>query len=234
MSLAKIEITLDIQNNTNYSQTINVLGNPYNLLDTVNSKTEYRWNVTGVSLTTENYLSLQYRGVNQSVFSVYISGFGTNTLQSVVNSLNDLQIGYFNLYTELGQTYIGTYNSNYVFGQLNIYANGLGSVTITNNTTANPLFSQLGYIIYTPPALPSVTNVFAGDGYTNTQTWDGISIPSYSFELVTNVVGTANSYVEVIKNGVLVYSNFGTNFAYPITTLTPPDQYIINWYDVAP
>ena len=96
------------------------------------------------------------------------------------------------------------------------------------------MFSQLGYIIYAPPALPSVTNVVAGDGYTNTQTWDGISIPIYSFELVTNVVGTANSYVEVIKNGVIVYSNFGTTFAYPITTLTPPDQYVINWYDVAP
>jgi hypothetical protein len=234
MSLAELTITLDIQNNTNYSQTINVLGNPYNLLDTVNSKTEYRWNVTGVSLTTENYLSLQYRGINQSVFTAYISGFGTNTLQSVVNSLNDLQIGYFNLYTELGQTYIGTYNSNYVFGQLNIYNASFGTVTLTNYTTANPLFSQLGYITYAPPALPTVSNVNAGDGAIIFDSWDGTSIPVISFELVTNIVGTANSYVEVIKNGVIVYSNFGTTFAYPITTLTPPDQYLINWYDVAP
>jgi|GEM_PF-2159938 len=233
MGLAKLDITLDIQNNTNYPQQISVLGNPYNPLDTVNSKTEYRWNVTGVILTTENYLSLQYRGINQSVFTVYISGFGTNTLQSVVNSLNNLQIGFFNLYTELGQTYIGTYNSNYVFGQLNIYDNSTSSVIFTNFTTFNPLFSILNWTFDILPALPFIQVVNSGDGYTQTLNFVPPT-PIIQFQLSTNTIGTANSYVEVIKNGVLDYSNYGTSFAYPNTTLTPPNQYVVNWYDNVP
>jgi uncharacterized delta-60 repeat protein len=141
MSLAKIEITLDIQNNTNYPQEINVLGSPYNLLDTVNATTEYRWNVTGFTFTTETNVSVQYRSTSQVVYSNYISGLASQTLQSVVDALNGLQIGYFNLYTELGQTYIGTYNQNYVFGNLNIYQPSLlnpafYSGTGFNNTTS--------------------------------------------------------------------------------------------------
>jgi hypothetical protein len=233
MSLAELTITLDIQNNTNYPQTINVLGNPYNLLDTVNSKTEYRWNVTGVSLTTENYLSLQYRGINQSVFTVYISGFGTNTLQSVVNSLNDLQIGYFNLYTELGQTYIGTYNDNYVFGQLDIYDASLSVMSFNNLTTFNPLYSIIVLTLFVPPAIPNAILVTSGDASVYSLSTNGTP-PLPSFSISTNTIGTANSYLEVIKNGILDYSNFGTSFVYPFTTLTPPDQYTIIWSDTAP
>jgi hypothetical protein len=230
MSLAELQITLNIQNNTNYAQTINVLGNPYNLLDTVNAKTEYRWDVTGVSLTTENYVSVQYRGVNQSVFTAYISGFGTNTLQSVVNSLNDLQIGYFNLYTELGQTYIGTYNSNYVFGDLNIYNASNSEMSFNNLTTLNPLFSIIALTLFVPPALPNVILVTSGDNSVYSLSTNGTP-PLPSFSISTNTVGTANSYLEIIENGIVVYSEFGTSFAFSPTTLTPPNQYTIVWRD---
>jgi uncharacterized delta-60 repeat protein len=132
MSLANPIITLNIQNNNNYAQEISVLGNPYNPLDTVNAKTEYRWDLTGFVFTNEDTVSVQYRGINETLFQTYISGLQAQTLESVVVALNGLQIGFFNLYTELGLTFIGTYNENYVFGDLNLF----------NTTLLNPAFSS--------------------------------------------------------------------------------------------
>ena len=121
MGLAKLDITLDIQNNTNYPQEISVLGNPYNPLDTVNATREFRWNLTGFTFTNETNVAVQYRANADTTFITFVAGLPTPTLQGLTVALNTLGIGFFNLYTELGQTYIGTYNQNYVFGGLNVY-----------------------------------------------------------------------------------------------------------------
>ncbi len=122
---SEVDITLNIRNNRSYTQTINVMGNPYNLLDTSNAKREFRWNVTGFVFTTETDVSVQYKKNDDIEVNTYISNLDSQTLESVVNALNGLGIGYFNLYTELGQTYISTNNDNYFFGGLTI-----GGITI--------------------------------------------------------------------------------------------------------
>jgi hypothetical protein len=132
MPIQGLDISLNVKNNTNYPQQINVMGNPANLLDTANATTEYRYNLTGFSLTYETSVSIQYRNVNDASFSTFTYLLeNTDSLNSVVFALNNLAIGYFNLYDELGQTYIGTYNQNYVFGDLNVY----GPTTTTTTTT---------------------------------------------------------------------------------------------------
>ena len=50
MPLAELNITLTITNNRDYPQDISVMGNPSNLLDTSNAKTEYRYDITGFSI----------------------------------------------------------------------------------------------------------------------------------------------------------------------------------------
>ena len=122
MVFSEVDISLDIQSNVNYPVQISVLGNPYNLLDTSNATIEYRWNVTGFVFTTESFVIVQYRNNASPSFSTFTQQLQVQNLQGVVDALNLLGIGFFSLYTELGQDYIGTYNQNYTFGQLNIYA----------------------------------------------------------------------------------------------------------------
>jgi uncharacterized delta-60 repeat protein len=119
---SEVDITLNIKNNRSYTQTINVMGNPYNLLDTSNAKTEYRWNVTTFVFTTETSISLEYKKNSEPTFTTYTSDLDGQNFQAVVTALNNLGIGYFNTYTELGQTYISTNNDNYQFGILDIGA----------------------------------------------------------------------------------------------------------------
>ena len=59
-SLADVSITLNIQNNVTYPVRINVLGNPYNPLDTSNAKTQYQYNLTGFTFTNETNLVIQF------------------------------------------------------------------------------------------------------------------------------------------------------------------------------
>lgn len=120
MPLALINLNLNIQNNRNYPVNINFLGNAFNPLDTSNSTTEYRWNITTLSIPINDVLSLEYQTVGSAIFSLYTYTIINGNLDSLVIALNNLGIGFFNVYNELGQTYISTYNDNYIFGNLNI------------------------------------------------------------------------------------------------------------------
>ncbi len=121
MALSELDISLNIRNNRNYPQQISIAGSPANLLDTSNATREFRWNVTGFTFTTENSVLVQYKLNGASVFSSYSGQLPTQSFQAIIDVLNGLGIGFFNYYTELGQDYIGTYNQNYTFGDLNIY-----------------------------------------------------------------------------------------------------------------
>jgi hypothetical protein len=122
MPLAELNITLVITNNRDYPQNTNVMGNPSNLLDTSNAKTEYRYDITGFTFTNENTISIQYRATGSSeAYDLFIADLGGFDNQAIVDGLNLLGIGFFNLYTELGNTYIGTYNERTEFADLNVY-----------------------------------------------------------------------------------------------------------------
>jgi uncharacterized delta-60 repeat protein len=145
---SSVDLSLNIQNNVNYPVQINVLGNPYNLLDTSNAKTEYRWDFTSFTFTNQNQIIIQYKQNSETSFTTYSGQLGSQTLQAIVDILNNLGIGFFNLYTELGNTYIGTYNDNYTFGQMNVFSS-LGIV--------NPnFFVGNGFDIGTFQAPPSL------------------------------------------------------------------------------
>jgi hypothetical protein len=131
--LALIIIGLNIKNNTNYPQSVNLMGNNSNLLDTANAKREFRWDFTTFVFTDEFSVSLQYKPNAAASFSIYTAELQSQTLEAIVISLNQLGIGYFTLYNELGNTYIGTYNDNYEFGQLVISGSSLVNYIITED-----------------------------------------------------------------------------------------------------
>jgi len=130
------EISLNIRNNRPYPQKISVLGSPVNPLDTSNALTEYRWNITSFVATASDILTLPYRNKNSAIFSTFTFSLSNPSGQQLANALNQLGIGYFNYYTELGQNYLSTNNDDYVFSDLGISSTLFFSVYIKVKETA--------------------------------------------------------------------------------------------------
>lgn len=120
-------ISINITNNTNGTIPLNIMGNPADLADIGNQTTQYRWDVTGLTFGTENFVSVDYRANAIQDFTTYVAPLLVQSLQGVLDALNGLYIGSFFSYTSGGNTYITNYNNDYVFGDINIYDNS-GSI----------------------------------------------------------------------------------------------------------
>jgi len=131
--ITDISFTLKVQSNVDYPTTINVLGNPFNPLDTSNATTQYLWNLTSFAFTNENLVQIQYKTNNATNYSLFSTTLAAQNLQSVITSLNTLGQGFFNTYTQSGSTFITTYNNNITFGLLNIYSNTIPYLTYSWN-----------------------------------------------------------------------------------------------------
>jgi Fe-S cluster biogenesis protein NfuA len=132
---SEYDISLNIRNNRNYAQTFNGMGGSVNPLDTSNATTEYRYNITTFNFTDENSITIYYKAVSQSVFSSFTAELPSQNPEGLVIALNGLGIGFFNTYVELGQTYLGTYNENYIFGSLDVYNSSIPTTTTTSTST---------------------------------------------------------------------------------------------------
>lgn len=155
-------VSLAIQNNTNATIPISIMGNPSNLADISNQTREFQWNLTGFSFSTENQVSIDYRPNALVDFTTYNAPLLALTIQGVLDALNGLGIGSFFTYTSGGNTYISNYNNDYVFGELNIWDNSGTQVTWSvdcigttgNNDVTSGFFSQSEFNPFT-----GVTNV---------------------------------------------------------------------------
>ncbi len=127
--MANTYISINITNNTNGTIPLNIMGNPADLADIGNQTTQYRWDVTGLTLSTENFVSVDYRPNALPNFTTYVAPLLVQSIQGVLDALNGLGIGSFFSYTSGGNTFITNYNNDYVFGDVNIYDNSGSIVT---------------------------------------------------------------------------------------------------------
>lgn len=239
MPIQGIDISLNVRNNTNYPQQINVMGNPTNLLDTSNATTEYRWDLTGFTITFENYVSVQYKRNTDLTFETFSWQLDGTNLNSIVVALNNLGIGYFNLYDELGNTYIGTYNQNYAFGDLNVY-NPTIVTTTTTTTTTTTIAPTTTTTTSTTTAAPtttsttSTTTTAAPTTTTSTTTTTTTNLVYSQFTLGFSALNGNDSCAEfviaptsyyavsgtiVLVNGTILYTDTS------LTTLAPNGYY---------
>jgi hypothetical protein len=91
--------------------------------------------VTGLTLGTENRVSVQYRANSINDFSIFVAPLQTLSVQGVVDALNTLGIGSFFSFTSGGNTFISNYDNDYVFGVLNIYNQGIPQFIYNVNLT---------------------------------------------------------------------------------------------------
>ena len=151
--MAKEYISINIKNNTNGNIPMSIMSNPSNLTDISNQTTEYSWDVTSLSITTENTIIIEYRPNALADFTSYSTPLLTPSLQGVLDALNTLGIGSFFSTTSGGNTYIKNYDNDYVFGQLDVFDSSGTSVTWNVNcigTTGNNDI-QVGFLLISQP-----------------------------------------------------------------------------------
>jgi hypothetical protein len=189
-------VTLSIQNNTNGTIPISILGNNADPMDNSNATTQYAWNLTGFSITNENTIIIQYRSINNPIFSITTTNFQGTSLDDVLYALNLLNLGSFFVTTSGGNTYINNYNQNIAFGVL----------TILNPTTASTLTYGFSYS----------GTLASADIYKNTILQLATTSPSTASG---NIAVVAGDSIQLDCNTPLTLK--GTNvFVYNLTTAT--------------
>lgn len=179
----EVALTLNIKSNRPYPQTANLMGNVYNSLDVSNATTQYKWDLTAFTFTTETYCTLQYKGVNQAAFSLFTQNLATQTVDSVVAALNLLGLGFFYKDT-VGGTFIVTTNDDYVFGDLSIEptSGGTTTTTTTTSTTAAPTTTTTTTSTTAVPTTTTTTTTTSTTAApTTTTTTTTTTIPVYLF-----------------------------------------------------
>tara|TARA_R110000868_G_scaffold101361_4_gene279110 strand:+ start:13954 stop:14625 length:672 start_codon:yes stop_codon:yes gene_type:complete len=113
-------ISLNIANTTNGIVPISILGNNADAMDNSNASTQYQWNLTGFTITNENTILLQYK-TSGIIYTFAQLSFSGTTIQSICDTLNTLNLGYFFITTSGGSTFINNYNNNVAFATLQIF-----------------------------------------------------------------------------------------------------------------
>jgi hypothetical protein len=136
-------IGFNLANNTNSAYNVNITngaGFPPQL--SVNATTKFTYNVTGELFTCGSATIY----INNTMYNV---NYNLGSLQSCINSLNNLGFGKFDSYTNSGNTYIQVYDNVNIYGTLNIctvippnfkifsYNNFYNSNSITLNVSIN-------------------------------------------------------------------------------------------------
>lgn len=213
-------LSLTIKNNTSATIPISILGNPSDLSDISNQTREFRWDITSLSFSTENSVSIDYRPNSLPDFTTYNTPLLFQSIQGVLDALNGLGIGSFFVFTSGGNTYISNYDNDYVFGDLNIYddtasvvawdVDCVGSGGFNDITTgffyqneANP-FTGISYpTISTNGQQVDITGVTSNTGITKVKVYNQTT---NTFIINDGIVGTGIAYSHTFN------AFFGNNY----------------------
>lgn len=120
--MANTEILLTVENNTPIIQRASLFKSNDTITNNPNSQ-KYAWDVTGFDFSTMDTIDLEYKLIGDVSFSnKNITAFITWTIDSVVAFLNSPlpKIGTFYYRTIDGSTYIYSFTTTYVYGDLTL------------------------------------------------------------------------------------------------------------------
>ena len=224
--MAKEYIAINIKNNTNGTIPMSIMSNPSNLTDISNQTTEYSWDVTSLSITTENTIIIEYRPNALADFTSYSTPLLTPSLQGVLDALNTLGIGSFFSTTSGGNTYIKNYDNDYVFGQLDVFDSSGTSVTWNVNcigtTGNNDIQVGLLFISQPNPYTASTPIPITFDGQLVDITGVTSNQPSTKIKILNL---TTSTFIVNVGLGSGVAYNYSFNAFYG-------NSYLIDIYDI--
>lgn len=209
----KTSIGLRVVNNTPATQNVSILGSYFNQSSNVNALTTYEWNVTGFTFGFENTVSIFYKLPSAPTYFIASAPLASQSINSVVASLNSLGLAVFFTYTSGGNTFIGTTNDTYIFNSLNLYD--------TNNL---PMLSYAFQTTQTGKTINIDVNGINQVSFTNPINQNG-TVP-VSFLDTIDFYGDAGSppyalYASVYENNNLIlnlpYANFNVPFNFNFT-----------------
>jgi hypothetical protein len=194
-------ISLNLVNTTNGIVPISILGNNADAMDTANATIRYQWDLTGFTITNENTILLQYR-TSGIIYSIAQLSFSGTTIQSICDTLNTLNLGYFFITTSGGSTFINNYNNNVQFATLQIF----------NPATTTALNYQFNYsgVGENVKIKLNFADVFTGGSPTNTSG----NIPVVAGDFI-EFQGTANN---PSGTNIFIYNITTSTYIYNVTT----------------
>jgi len=219
-------ISFNITNNTNGTVPISILGNNADTMDTSNATTKYQWNLTGFTITNENTILLQYR-TSGIIYIIAQLNFSGTTIQSICDTLNTLNLGFFFITTSGGSTFINNYNNNVQFATLQIFNPAsttalnyqfnyrgvasqikiyIGAVVVYSNGTPNTDSGNIpvvagNTILFqgdTTPT-PTGTNIYIYNVTTSTYIYNNTTTSAITFN-ETFIISANNSYLVGMNN----------------------------------
>ena len=197
-------ISLNLINSTNGTVPISILGNNGDAMDTANATTRYQWNLTGFTITNENTIILQYK-TSGIIYTIAQLSFSGTSIQSICDTLNTLNLGYFFITTSGGSTFINNYNNNVAFATLQIF-------NPASTTALNYQFNYGGVASQTKIYI-GVTVVYS-NGTPNT---DSGNIPVVAGDVInfqgdTTAIPTGtNIYIYNLTTSTYIYNNTTTS-----------------------
>jgi hypothetical protein len=199
-----------LENNTSGLVPVSLFGNNSDPMDNSNATTQYQWNTSSLVINTQNWVSIQFKSVNESFYSLANIPFGGGSLINVVNALNTLSIGAFFLDANKR---INNYNNNIQYANLTIY-NSVGD-TIANYSfsfsgvgfSAEILKNSVSQVLSTSPSSANGQFVISGGDTIlfNVTTGGNVKATNY---FVFNL--STNSYL--VNNYILNGSDIGYSF----------------------
>jgi len=114
-------ITFNIQNTTNGTIPVSILGNNADPMDNANATTQYAWNLGTFNITSQNTILIQYKNPTDSFYTLASVPLQGNQTQDIANALNTLNIGSFFITTSGVNKILNCYNQNVAFNYLNIF-----------------------------------------------------------------------------------------------------------------
>jgi hypothetical protein len=223
------------------------MGSPYGGGGSVNATIEYRYNFTAYIFNTSNStLTLQYKGSNSVPFSLFSVSFGGSTPEAVAQTLNQLGISTFSVYTEAGQTYVSTYNDTTIFGDLNIISTAVSisqdmitqsgqflttenNVTLSTEVASTTMFPV--QIINYPagdPAISVTISEGAGSGGTSGVTYEEVQQAFVQHNYEVQGLYLYSNQIENLSSTITYnsYDASGNKTIAVISNILDPNQFI--------
>lgn len=212
-------ISINIQNTTNGVVPVSLLGEP-NLADNANQFTQYRYDLTSLSITNEDFVSIQYRRVGASAYQTFVAELKTPTIQGVVNALNGLGVGSFFVTTSGGNTYVNNYDDSYEFGDLNVY-NSASVPPVVNYSIATFSGSYSSYIDVNATNVVNEPNPASAAGVVPCSAGDSVTVYGITPIIVLPYTYVNVQVVNTTTSTVLFNGNYGAanGFTYTFSPL---------------
>lgn len=232
-------ISLNITNNTTGNIPLSLLGNDANLADNSNASTRYLYDVSGVSFTTLNTVSVEYKPTLQTFYSTFVASFSGGNLSGVLNALNTLGIGEFYSFTSGPSTFIANNDNNYAFGVLICYVGSNPQCSYQYNVTATAIsdsaikINTIQTVTFINPTSvsghlnnPSATPI--GGGLVNGDSVEFLGTsPTAVVTLTYNIKNETTG--AILFSGTITSSNTPFSFTFVVST---GNSYSIEMYQV--